>query len=1428
MTDVAFMPLMFGGALTHLILFHLSLKKSLCLVSGEKVANSRVLLSLVVLYLEAVALVMLSTPLSFISPSFLASSIALSATVFFTSYTLKAMFGLSFRSGILAFVLWQALSLALGGLLVVTIIAAMLETIFAFILIIAFALAAWWMWSGQRGLKVGRDHLHLAIPDKRIVTIAMVALLLSSLVVPSALCLPEVHEVDVDFTWESNGVTHMVGANITWNATTANATAQGAQGQEQVNKAFEAVTGIGQGITDIVGGIVNVPGALYGLHDFKAATTYLSLINDVTQIQGILEPPPQILPRNTDFEPPYLDDEKQQTSTFARDEALASELADMSKKEFKVEVASNPDVISKAVDIEKYVDGVAWDSAFANYFTLNLPMAYETYQKVKADTGSEGEALWQAARIFGLTSPYLEFKEAWDSGDTSRIWSSGTKLGFTLVSTFFMLRSAYRIARGEGLLTAVTKTAYDLAMPGQTLYNLLKAGALKAKGAIAAIRDVGLRKALTTAMDKLANKFSSMDDQSKLESIPYDYVTNDGELDGKVIVIPTIKEAYLKFLTYLKVKVRGEWIPALKDQRLAGKLVDRDWITSFVDEIGDFQRLDELGEGTADIGGARVEIESKHWGRDCYEVTMWDTGVSFRVYEDNSISARYQGEFTRIDKEALTVKKVDLGTYLMRSYLEKNGFFDGLKPEQEVDFFGAKGTIIENGEKRSTGPYVAIKFEVTEDGVVNTKRVQFSSRGLTVNDRSVTGIEINGDAVSLIYQAGEKTPKTLISQPKTIPGIPTKLPEDMSLKTKLDFSMIYKDDTLYEDYKIVTQKLGTKIFANPKEFGKFLANTVKADNSKTFKATYGLDTYNALIEIGNELFKPIVDKICAKLGLTDYMIELDGGIESDIRGPDAVVLMKDEQGEYKIQLFKVEFECTSKEVVGGFASQRNKMSEKFDKGIGDVGIILCDDEFHIYVNRLANYGPLRNLEYVDYHKISTFYGLSIATVTGLLTGKILSADGKAIGVTDDKGNLFNVFKDSNFYMTIPQLSSVFNSNLALTSVQGSNLENVHSAGSTIVGSIITDSNVSAKLLNSIVQNTTAVCSNIVNSDINSCRILNSTLVSIVDLTESHIEDSSIAYSANIINCSVMGSNLMSVVNLVNTSISGSNLTIVANVDNTKINHSDISYSANISRSEIVNTMLRGCTVQGSRLTSCTATDSILRNINATNTNLSGTRAEFSNLVHVNATNSKLTKASVEYSNLQNVELKRAEVIGTDLVNRKVVDQTIVYGRVIDSNGNIIDPWRRVGIPNYSGQSASKTTSNASSGKGGSTISSTTTSSSSGQTKTSNANSQASTIRQKVGQQGSNAQQTSNTPIQTSYTKVTNNQATVNPQIPPMMRQKLGGQAKADTGSSSQTPSNTQTETPQQTTPKTTSPQTTTTSQQTVEKPIMRGVRTWIS
>lgn len=157
------------------------------MASRRSASDSKAFFSLIAIYLDTA---LLSFLIAYFSPSdwppYTASLVALSAIVLTAGYTLKAAFDLPYWRGILAYFLWQALSLALGGLLVVTVIAAMLGIIFTLIMIIALMLVAWWMWGNRElGSMLQRNYFRLEWPDKRVLTTAIVALLFSSLVVPS-------------------------------------------------------------------------------------------------------------------------------------------------------------------------------------------------------------------------------------------------------------------------------------------------------------------------------------------------------------------------------------------------------------------------------------------------------------------------------------------------------------------------------------------------------------------------------------------------------------------------------------------------------------------------------------------------------------------------------------------------------------------------------------------------------------------------------------------------------------------------------------------------------------------------------------------------------------------------------------------------------------------------------------------------------------------------------------------------------------------------------------------------------------------------------------------------------------------------------------------------------------------------------------------
>jgi uncharacterized protein YjbI with pentapeptide repeats len=886
-----------------------------------------------------------------------------------------------------------------------------------------------------------------------------------------------------------------------------------------------------------------------------------------------------------------------------------------------------------------------------------------------------------------------EYAEAIKSGDPSRIGRSMAQAALTYTMLYSLINGAWEVAKGKGLAAGVAKAAYDLAVPAQGLYAILKGGISGIEGAISDISDVGLKTYLEGAWSDLKARLTGYEyipfidsDENLLDSDITNGFTFDSDQLTIVPVSWTPEETCI-------------WTWILDDASIAKKISSESWVRSFIKEIDDYQKLDQIGEGEMEILGLKIKMEKgivqrgnpDSYGKSYFDLEIVDTGSMIRVYEDNKISVWYREEFRRLKTELLEADGVytepleidngegpglDLTTILMRDYLEKIGFYDEFVIGQETDkVFRVKGTV--KDKRVSNGRHcVIIRYEVDTGNGIEVKDIKISSDGATVNRRSIVDVEFGEDgAVYLHYKEGDEVYRTPIKLPNTTIK-QGKLVKAEYLTTRFDYNDIVGKTgaaDLFEELDIKSSK----------DFTSRVAYAAKV-KMKAFDTEYGEGKWEALMDAVNKFAKLATDNAFEKLGLKVQTVVKAGetsmpGVDIEGKTKDGTVLEVDIKfagvgnDRYRVQVYS--------------------LKQKFAIGKADLGIVFWEGEYHVFINSATKYEPLANIakdiEREGSRSIRDFAGVAAIGGLGLLSGYFSDAKGETVSITDDAGRWIGKFQDSYLDHVAVDGSTVLGSRLALTSVRGSYLLNVGSAGTTIAESTITDSNVSAKLiLNSIMQGTLAICSTIVNSVINSSRILNSTLVSVMGLEGSHVEDSSIAYSAGISNCTVIGSNLTSVLNLSNTNITRSNLTLVANVDNTKIDHSGISYSANISRSEITNTKLVGCTIQGSRLASCTAVDSNLRNVNATNSNLTKTNVENSNLINVNATNSKLTKANVEYSNLEDVELKNVEVYGTNMKNVMVADKTVVYGRVINSNGDL-DPVHRVGTPNYSGKEAKR-------------------------------------------------------------------------------------------------------------------------------------------
>jgi uncharacterized protein YjbI with pentapeptide repeats len=993
---------------------------------------------------------------------------------------------------------------------------------------------------------------------------------------------------------------------------------------------------------------------------------------------------------------------------YASDAALANKLASLDRKDFKVSVAEDPDAVSKALDIERYVESTSWGKAVIDLLTLNFPLACETSKWIESTTGDKREASYAWLRTFSLTSPLTEYAEAIKSGDPSRIGRSMAQAALTYTMLYSLINGAWDVAKGKGLAVGVAKAAYDLIVPAQGLYAILKGGLSGIEGALSDISDVGLKSYLEGAWVDLKARLTGY------EYIPF-IPSDENLLDSDITNGFT-------FDSYELTKVPVGWMPEepciwtriLDDASIAKKISSESWVRSFIKEIDDYQKLDQIGEGETEILGLKIKMEKgivgsgdpDSLGKIYFDLDIIDTGSTIRVYEDNKVSVWHRERFVRLKTEQLeavganiepietdggtrtdgrTNPGTDLTTIFMRDYLKKIGFFDKFVIGQETEkLFGAKGTIKAKGESND-GPYVTIVYKADTGKGSGVKEVRISPDGATVNGYLIVDVEASEDgAVYLYYKHGDHVSRTPIKLPPIM--IKGTLIETKNLFFMMDSNDIQKYILLMKD-KDPTFSLDLEALdmRSSEDFTRTVAYAVNVATQGDFKAKYGQEQYNALIKLANFISKSETDISFKEFGL-DVQTDVKAGVMPGEPGED--ILGKTKDG--IILKVDIEFAGAGKDC---YNDQVYKLQKKFTEGKADLGIIFWEGERHVFINSATKYEPLANIAKgitrAGSRSLKDFAGVSTIIGLGLLSGYMTGTKGEAVSVTDNTGRWIGDFQDSYLDHTAVDRSTVYNCSLSLTSVDDSYLQKVRSTASTIIGSAITSCNVSAKLIyDSILQNTLAVCSTIVNSVIDLCRILNSTLVSVVNLVGSHVEDSSIAYSANISNCTVMNSTLMSVLNLSNTIITGSNLTLVANVYSSRIERSNISYSANISKSEIINTKLVGSTVQGSRLTSCTAVDSNLRNVNATNANLTSTNVEDSNLINVNATNSKLTKANVEYSNLENVELKNVEVYGTNIKDVKVADKTVVYGRVINSNGDL-DPVHRVGTPNYSGKEAKR-------------------------------------------------------------------------------------------------------------------------------------------
>lgn len=124
-------------------------------------------------------------------------------------------------------------------------------------------------------------------------------------------------------------------------------------------------------------------------------------------------------------------------------------------------------------------------------------------------------------------------------------------------------------------------------------------------------------------------------------------VSDEGE-ERVGFLAKTPEEVLLLALYTFKTKKGGEWRPALDQDQvdIAKKILDEDRLRSFVDEIGDYERLEKIGRGEVKIQGFKVRVEkAEGGGRSFYQLEVLEPASVMRVYEDGTIAVKHEGRF---------------------------------------------------------------------------------------------------------------------------------------------------------------------------------------------------------------------------------------------------------------------------------------------------------------------------------------------------------------------------------------------------------------------------------------------------------------------------------------------------------------------------------------------------------------------------------------------------------------------------------------------------------------------------------------------------------------------------------------------------------------------------------------------------------------
>jgi len=412
-----------------------------------------------------------------------------------------------------------------------------------------------------------------------------------------------------------------------------------------------------------------------------------------------------------------------------------------------------------------------------------------------------------------------------------------------------------------------------------------------------------------------------------------------------------------------------DWAKLFEDASVVEKVSSESWARSFVKEIKDYQKLDQIGEGETEIQGLNINMEKGivqrgdpgSIGKSYFNLKILDTGTIIRVYEDNAVTVWDGYSFKRLRIEQLdstntepleivtrgeTRSGTDLTTILMRDYLENIGFFDKFVIGQEVEAFGVKGTVKEKGESTHSGPYVTLEYNMNEGKSVE---VTIDAQGPTVYNHRIIDVEIGEDgAVNLIYEHGDRVIRCPIKLPE--PLVKTSPVSMEIVGDKMDLDKTIEDLNIKADFETIKKETGIQ---SPQDFTDTVAYAMDGKTIGDFRETHDLKNWEKLRDSANSISKYYLERELEMFGLKNIEADIEAGVEP-VKPGDDIKISTSDGTQLKVD---IEYAGSGKKC---YSAQVDHLMKKFAKGT-DLGIIFWEGEYHIFVNLDTEYMPLRDL-----------------------------------------------------------------------------------------------------------------------------------------------------------------------------------------------------------------------------------------------------------------------------------------------------------------------------------------------------------------------------------------------------------------------------------------------------------------------------------